>query len=78
MGILTVILGLASKLLDLFFPSRSAEKVARDDGVIAGQDHQIAAENASAAHTEAAMSQAITDAPKDKTAVLDALNKGQA
>ena len=43
----TIVLGLASKLLGIFFPDKSAEKVARDDGQISGISQQKAADQGS-------------------------------
>jgi hypothetical protein len=38
----TIALGLVSKLLGIFFPDKSAEKVARDDGQVSGIAQQKA------------------------------------
>jgi hypothetical protein len=40
----TILLGLAGKLLEIFFPGQSKEKVARDDGATSGIAQQKAAD----------------------------------
>lgn len=41
-----IILGIASKLLGIFFPEKSAEKVARDDGAASGIAQQKSVDQA--------------------------------
>lgn len=60
----TIILGLASKLLNVFFPGQSAEKVARDDGATSGIAQQKAAD-------QGAVLKDVTDA-KDALDAVDA------
>lgn len=77
MGIVTIILGLASKLLGIFFPSKSAEKAARDDGVQAGEAIEVGAVNSKAANTTAAMADASANSPQSKADILAALDQGK-
>lgn len=76
MGIFKTVLGLITSVIGIFWPSKSAEKVARDDGVAAGEAIEGSAVNSKAANTTAAMAQAETDAPQSKADILAALDKG--
>jgi len=59
------LIALATKLLGILFPDKSAEKVARDDGVVSGGDQQKAADQG-----------AVINDVQDAKAASDSVDRG--